>query len=48
MSESTDRGAAIIARALQLLRGGKANGWSHALKIAADEQKGYTHHDDRN
>lgn len=37
MSESTDRGALIIRRALQLLREGKARGWSHALELARRE-----------
>jgi hypothetical protein len=37
MSDSADRGASIIARALQLMREGKARGWSHALELARRE-----------
>lgn len=31
------RGAAIVARALQLLRERKARGWSHAIELARQQ-----------
>lgn len=37
MSAETTRGAAIIRRALELMRLGQARGWSHALELARQE-----------
>lgn len=39
MSAETDRGAAIIRRALELMRQGLARSWSHALELARQEQE---------
>lgn len=32
-------GEAIVKRAVKLMESGQARGWSHALKLAADEAK---------
>ena len=37
MSTETERGKAIIRRALELLKLGQAHGWSHALELARRE-----------
>ena len=37
MGTETDRGAAIIRRALELMRLGQTRGWSHALELARRE-----------
>ena len=34
----SERGAAIIRRALELMRLGQAHGWSHALELARKER----------
>lgn len=45
MAESTERGAAIVKLALELMRTGQARGWSHAIEearkaVAAQSTKG--------
>lgn len=37
MNDESDRGAAIIRRALELLRLDQAKSWSHALDLARRE-----------
>jgi hypothetical protein len=34
MAESSERGAKIVALAMELMRTGKARGWSHAIELA--------------
>ena len=37
MTGETARGAAIIRRAIELMRTGQARSWSHALELARQE-----------